>query len=86
MNKKEFVNKAEKLGIYSVPREEKELIGKKAYYFLDEKSLDLYGVYKDKDKKYIIFYKASERGIFKIIDECKSEEEAWDKLYEDIKK
>ena len=86
MNKKDFLKKVEKLGCTRVPRNEKELLGKNAVYLLEEKTGDLYGIYKNKENKYVLFYKASERAISKTIGEYDIEDEAFEKLYDYIKK
>lgn len=86
MDRKNFEKEAVKFGIYRVPRIDKEIVGKNAFYYKEEKTADLYGLYKSKEKKYVVFYKASERAVFTVLGEYDNENDAWDKLCEDIKK
>ena len=80
MKKSEFERKIKELKLEKVYCEGKSVEETKEFY---ETSSGIYGCYKDGDK-YIIFFKDSERGIIKELGAYKTEDEAYEKLFETI--
>lgn len=54
-------------------------------FFLDANRLDIYGIYKTSEQKYIPFYECCEREKIKEYGEFDTEQEAFNKLYKVLK-
>lgn len=84
MNKADFEKEVKEMGLEKVDKSVVNLESNISYY-IDEKRTDVYGVYKNEERKYIVFYKCLERSIFKNLGEYNTEEEAYDVLLDDLK-
>ena len=84
MNKKEFEEEVEKMGLESVKVFIDNHITRKSYY-LDSNRLDIYGIYKNSEGKYVVFYRSVERETSKELGQYETEEEAYDNLLKDLK-
>ena len=84
MNKADFEKEVEKMGLEKVDKSVLNYESNISYY-VDEKRTDIYGIYKNPEKQYVIFYKCLERSIMKNLGEYKTEEEAYDVLLADLK-
>ena len=84
MNKSEFEKEAKKYRIERVKRSD-AVYDKKITYYIDFDRTDLYGIFKNENKKYVLFYKSIEREISKKLGEFDTEEDTYDSLLIDLK-
>lgn len=86
MKKIEFENKCEKLGLKKVYSDGvlQNYKQQREFYKLSQTGV-FFGCYFGKNE-YIVFFKDSERGIENMIGQFKTEDEAYENLYQIIKK
>ena len=87
MKKMEFEHKIKALNLEKVHREGKIQTYSKNQkeYYRDLSRDNLYGCfYHEEDKEYIIFFTDAERGIVENLGSYKTEDEAYDKLFQKI--
>lgn len=82
MNKKEFEKKIKELKLEKIYYQGRIQEYSKGIYEDNSKN-SMYGCYFD-GQRYVIFFKDSERGFIKEIGYYKTEEDAYDKLFETI--
>ena len=89
MTKSEFEKKVKEFNLQKVYQEDEttKVFGTKKELFIDKTTNDLYGCAFDETKNiYIIFFIDAERDIAKDIGKFKTEDEAYEKLFNKIKK
>ncbi len=89
MTKSEFEKRVKEFNLQKVYQEDEttKIFGTKKELYIDKKTNDLYGCAFDEAKElYVIFFIDSERDIAKDIGRFKTEDEAYEKLFNKIKK
>lgn len=89
MKKSEFENKIKDIQFEKIIQDGKiqTYIKNQKEYYRDITRDNLYGCYYNDDiEKYVVFFLDPERGILKELGHYKTEEEAYEALYEKIKK
>lgn len=89
MTKSEFEKRVKEFNLQKVYQEDEttKIFGAKKDLYIDKKTNDLYGCAFDERKNlYIIFFIDAERDIAKDIGKYKTEDEAYEKLFNKIKK
>lgn len=89
MTKAEFEKRIKEFNLQKVYYEDeiKRFFGNQKELYLDKETSDLYGCFFDEEtKKYIVFFVDAERGVARDIGSYKTEDEAYEKLFNKIKK
>ncbi len=89
MNKAEFEKKVKEFNLQKIHYDDEmqRVFGNSRNLYLDKETCDLYGCFFDEEtKKFIIFFVDAERSVAKDIGSYKTEEEAYEKLFNKIKK
>ncbi len=89
MDKAEFEKRIKEFKLQKIYQEDEmeNIFGNKKELYIDKETSDLYGCFFEEEKqKYVIFFIDAERGIAKDIGSYKTEEEAYEKLFNKIKK
>lgn len=88
MKKSEFERKIKELKLEKIHRNGKIQVYSQNHneLYKDNKRDNLYGCYyDDKDKEYVIFFTDAERGIVEHIGVYRTEDDAYDNLFQTIK-
>ena len=89
MTKAEFEKRIKEFNLQKVYQEDEKtnIFGTKKELYIDKGTNDLYGCFFEEEKEmYIIFFIDAERGVAKDIGKSKTEDEAYEKLFNKIKK
>lgn len=88
MNKEEFEKRIKEFKLQKIYQENgiKNIFGNEKELYIDKVTNDIYGCFYEEDKKrFVIFFIDTEREIIKNLGNFKTEEEAYEKLFDKIK-